>query len=290
MDLRLILQAIVSGILQGGIYSLICVGLTLTFGVMRIVNFAHGEFLMLGMYLAFVLYQGLGLSPYAAILVGTPALFLLGALVYRVLLRPILKAPMINQFLVMMGFSLILQGLALWWFTADLRTVRIPLADAPPIRLGDVVMDVPRVIAFGGVAVTLILYWALTRTEIGRQVRAISESREASALVGINVDRVFLISFGVGVACLGIAGPLIIPVFYVNPTVGTFFVLTAIMVVIVGGMGNFLGALIGSFIVAIADQLGAVLLPGSTGQALAFALLILVLLFRPQGVLAGKAA
>ena len=132
IDLRLILQAVVSGILQGGIYSLICVGLTLIFGVMRIINFAHGEFLMVGMYLAFVLHASLGLHPYVSMLVGLPVLFCLGAAVYWVLLRPLMNAPHVNQFLVMMGFSLALQGLALWAFTADLRTVRIGLGEANP--------------------------------------------------------------------------------------------------------------------------------------------------------------
>ena len=279
----------VSGILQGGIYSLICVGLTLIFGVMRIINFAHGEFLMVGMYLAFVLHATLGLHPYVSMLIGLPVLFLFGAAVYWALLRPIMNEPHVNQFLVMMGFSLVLQGLALWAFTADLRTVRIGLGDAAPIRFGQVVVDLPRLVAGGGVGITLALYWVITRTDIGRQIRAITENREAAALVGIDVQKVFLLSFGAGIGCLGIAGPLIIPVFYVNPTVGTFFVLTAFMVVIVGGMGNFMGALVGSFLVAIADQLGAVLLPGSTGQALSFALLVAVLLFRPRGLLSGKA-
>ena len=289
MDARLILQAVASGILQGGVYSLICVGLTLIFGVMRIVNFAHGEFLMVGMYLAFVLHAALGLHPYVSMLVGLPVLFLLGAAVYWVLLRPIMHAPHVNQFLVMMGFSLVLQGAALWAFTADLRTVKIGLGDAPPLRIGEIVLDLPRLIAASGVVISLLLYWVITRTDIGRQIRAISDNREAAALVGIDVQKVFLISFGAGIGCLGLAGPLIIPVFYVSPTVGTFFVLTAFMVVIVGGMGNFLGAVAGSFLVAIADQLGAVLLPGSTAQALSFSLLVLVLLLRPRGLFGSPA-
>src|SRR5512132_1511238 len=130
-------QLLVSTVLLGGIYALIAVGLTLIFGVMRIVNFAHGEFLMVGMYLAFVLHASLGIHPYVAMLLGFPALFLRGAAVYWVLLRPIMGAPHVNQFLVMMGFSFVLQGAALWAFTADLRTVRIGLGDAAPLRVGE---------------------------------------------------------------------------------------------------------------------------------------------------------
>ena len=289
MNSDLILQALVTGILLGGVYSLISVGLTLTFGVMRIINFAHGEFLMVAMYGTFFFSQYFAAEPYVAVLVVLPALFLFGVIVFQVFVRPILGAEPLNQMLLLVGLSMVLQNGALALFSADTRTVRSSLSMSK-FELGEVIVGVPNLIAFVvAIAITLGLYWALKYTELGRRIRAAAADREAAALMGINVNRINLIAFGIGAACLGIAGPIMTPVFYVVPNIGTFFILMAFVIVVLGGIGNFMGAMLAAFVVAIAESLGALFMPGSTAPVLPFLLFILVLLFRPQGLFAGSA-
>jgi branched-chain amino acid transport system permease protein len=288
MTSDLILQAIVSGLLLGGVYSLICVGLTLTFGVMRIINFAHGEFLMVAMYGTYFFTQAFHTEPYAAVVVVLPGLFIFGVLVFHLLVRPILDAEPLNQMLLLVGLSLVLQNGALALFSPDTRSVQSSLLYAK-LELGDVIVGIPKLIAFAvSVIITLALYWLLRSTELGRRIRAAASDREAAALMGINVNRINLLAFGIGVGCLGIAGPVMMPVFYIVPNIGTFFILIAFVVVVLGGLGNFMGALLASFVVAIAESLGALFMPGSTAPVLPFLLFILVLLFRPQGLFAGR--
>jgi branched-chain amino acid transport system permease protein len=288
MSLDLILQAIVTGILLGGVYSLICVGLTLTFGVMRIINFAHGEFLMIAMYGTYFFSQTFKLEPYAAVIVTLPGLFVLGVLIFHTLIRPILGAEPLNQMLLLVGVSLVLQNGALALFSPDTRSVQSALLYSK-IELGEVIISMPRLIAFAvSIAITLALYWQLRFTELGRRIRAAASDRETAALMGINVNRVNLIAFGIGVGCLGIAGPIMMPVYYIVPNIGTFFILIAFVVVVLGGIGNFMGALLASFIVAIAESLGALFMPGSTAPVLPFLLFVLVLLLKPEGLFAGR--
>jgi branched-chain amino acid transport system permease protein len=287
--IELVLQAIVSGILLGGIYSLICVGLTLTFGVMRIINFAHGEFLMVGMYATYFFAQAFHTEAYAALPVVLPGLFVFGLLVYHLLVRPILGAEPLNQMLLLMGFSLVLQNAALALFSPDARSVQSAISLAK-LEVDSVIVSVPKLIAFGAsLVITSGLYWLLRATELGRRIRAAASDRETAALMGINVGRVNLLAFGIGVGCLGVAAPLIMPIFYIVPNIGTFFILIAFVVVVLGGIGNFMGALLASFIVAIAESLGALFMPGSTAPVLPFLLFILVLLVKPEGLLRARA-
>ena len=288
MTLDLILQAIATGILLGGVYSLICTGLTLTFGVMRIINFAHGEFLMVAMYASYFFSQALHTEAYTAILVVVPGLFIFGVFVFQLLVRPILSAEPLNQMLLLVGLSLVLQNGALALFSPDTRSVQSALLYSK-IELGDVIIGVPKLIAFAtSVAVTFALYWLLRSTELGRQIRAAASDREAAALMGINVNRVNLIAFGIGVGTLGIAGPVMLPIFYIVPNIGSFFILIAFVVVVLGGIGNFMGALVASFVVAVTESLGALFMPGSTAPVLPFLLFILVLLFKPEGLFGAK--
>jgi branched-chain amino acid transport system permease protein len=285
----LVLQAIVSGILLGGVYSLICVGLTLTFGVMRIINFAHGEFLMVGMYATYFFAQAFHTEAYAALPVVLPGLFAFGVVVYHLLVRPILGAEPLNQMLLLMGFSLVLQNAALAAFSPDARSLQSALSMAK-LEAGPIIVSVPKLIAFGAsLVITAGLYWLLRATELGRRIRAAASDRETAALMGINVGRVNLLAFGIGVGCLGVAAPLIMPIFYIVPNIGTFFILIAFVVVVLGGIGDFVGALLASFIVAIAESLGALFMPGSTAPVLPFLLFILVLLFKPEGLLEARA-
>jgi branched-chain amino acid transport system permease protein len=290
VNLDLILQAIVTGLLLGGVYCLICVGLTLTFGVMKIINFAHGEFLMIAMYGAYFFSQYFHTEAYTSVVVVLPGLFILGVLVFHFLVRPILGAEPLNQMLLLVGLSLVLQNGALSLFSADTRSVQSAIAYSK-IELGEVIVGIPRLIAFAvSVMITLALYWLLRSTELGRRIRAVASDRETAALMGINVNRVNLLAFGIGVGCLGIAGPVMMPVFYVVPNIGTFFILIAFVVVVLGGIGNFMGTMVASFVVAIAESLGALFMPGSTAPVLPFLLFILVLLFKPEGLFGTRSA
>jgi len=285
----LILQAIVTGVLLGGVYSLICAGLTLTFGVMRIINFAHGEFLMVAMYGSYFFVQAFHTESYAAVLLVLPGLFVLGMVTFHLLIRPILGAEPLNQMLLLVGLSLVLQNGALALFSPDTRSVQSALLYSK-IELGEIIVGIPRLIAFAtSIAVTLALYWLLRATELGRRIRAAASDREAAALMGINVNKVNLIAFGIGVGCLGIAGPVMLPIFYIVPNIGSFFILIAFVVVVLGGIGDFMGALLASFVVAITESLGALFMPGSTAPVLPFLLFILVLLFKPEGLFGARA-
>ena len=284
MNLDLVLQAIVTGVLLGGVYCLICVGLTLTFGVMKIINFAHGEFLMIAMYGAYFFAQYFHTEAYASVVLVLPGLFLLGVAIFQFLVRPVLAAEPLNQMLLLVGVSLVLQNGALALFSADTRSVQSAIAYAK-LEFGEVIIGIPRLIAFAvSVIITLALYWLLRSTELGRRIRAAASDRETAALMGINVNRINLLAFGIGVGCLGIAGPVMMPVFYTVPNIGSFFILIAFVVVVLGGIGNFIGAMIASFVVAIAESLGALFMPGSTAPVLPFLLFILVLLFKPEGL------
>ena len=289
MSSELIVQAIVTGVLLGGVYSLICVGLTLTFGVMRIINFAHGEFLMVAMYASYFFAQSFHTESYVAIFVVLPGLFVLGIVTFQLLIRPILGAEPLNQMLLLVGLSLVLQNGALVLFSPDTRSVQSALLYSK-IELGEVIIGIPKLIAFAtSIAVTLALYWLLRSTELGRRIRAAASDREVAALMGINVNRVNLIAFGIGIGCLGIAGPVMLPIFYIVPNIGSFFILIAFVVVVLGGIGNFIGALLASFVVAITESLGALFMPGSTAPVLPFVLFILVLLFKPEGLFGARA-
>ncbi|HAJ37124.1 MAG TPA: branched-chain amino acid ABC transporter permease [Chloroflexi bacterium] len=287
---ELIAQSIITGIMIGGVFALISVGLSLIWGVMRIINFAHGEFLMVAMYIAYFLVARGGWDPYATLLVTTPALFLLGALIFRGTIRPILGHPSMNQIMLTVGLSLILQNLALVFFKADVLTTRTEYTRMI-LSIGPVIIRVPQLIAFIGSALTaFLLYWYLQRTDTGRAIRAAAQNKQAATLMGVDVQRIYLLAFGIGSATLGVAASLMISFYYTSPTVGLFFGLIAYVVVVLGGLGNFLGTLVAGLIIGLTESVGAAILPGSLSRVLTFALFILVLLFRPQGLFGGKRA
>jgi branched-chain amino acid transport system permease protein len=287
-SLALLGQALVTGLLIGGIFSLVSVGLSMIWGVMRIINFAHGEFLMVAMYIAFFLVAKGGWDPYLTILVTAPALFLIGMLIFQLTIRPILKDPPINLILLTVGISLILQSLALMFFKADVRSANT-IYTHMNIMLGSVVIRGPQLISFVGAGVAaLALYWLLHKTDIGGAIRATAQNSAAATLVGVNVRNTYLLAFGIGSASLGVAASLIIPFYYASPTVGQFFGLIAYVVVVLGGLGNFLGSLIAGLIIGLTESVGAAVLPGSLARLATFGLFIVMLLFRPQGILGGK--
>jgi len=284
----LLLQAIVSGLLLGGVYGLVASGLTLIFGVLRIINFAHGAVMMLGMYASYWLWVWLGVDPYLSVLLTAPAFFVLGIGIQRLVIEPNRHAAEHNQLLLTLGLALFHENLALVLWQGDFRTLRVPYANASFV-IGDALVEVSRLVAAGGaVLIALGLFVFLRRTDVGKAIRALSEEREGAMLVGINVTHIRAVAFGIGSACVAVAGALITPFFYIAPDVGESFNLMAFVVVVLGGMGNFIGALLGGLIVGLAESLGAALLPGSLKQLVVFVIFVLVLLFRPEGLFGGS--
>jgi branched-chain amino acid transport system permease protein len=283
----LLLQAVVSGLLLGGVYGLVASGLTLIFGVLRIINFAHGAVMMLGMYASYWLWVGTGLDPYASVFLTAPLFFVLGVGIERLVIEPNRAAAEHNQLLLTLGLALFLENLALVLWQGDFRTLRVPYASASFV-IGEALVEVSRLVAAGGaVLIALALFFFLRRTDVGKAIRALSEEREGAMLVGIDVGRIRSVAFGIGSACVAVAGALITPFFYIAPDVGESFNIMAFVVVVLGGMGNFLGALLGGLIVGLAESLGAALLPGSLKQFVVFVIFVLVLLFRPEGLFGG---
>jgi branched-chain amino acid transport system permease protein len=280
----LILQVLCDGVLLGAVYAIVAVGLTMVFGVMRILNFAHGDFLTVGLYLTYIAASSFGIDPYVAMLLVLPAVTLFAAFVYRLLLRPILGTPDHNQVLVTLGLSLILQNLALGLFSADLHTIPSRFS-ASKFYLGSVIVRTPAALAgIVSIAVCLGLYWFLEKTRLGRDIRATAEDRDAALLCGVPVERMYLLAFCIGAGSLGLVAPLLAPFYYVAPSVGVGFTLTAFIVVVLGSLGNFVGALIGGLLIGVVEALGSLVTSGSMPYLLTYGTFIAVLLFRPAGL------
>ncbi len=282
--LPLLLQSIVSGILMGGVYGLIAIGLTLIFGVMRIINFAHGSFMMLGMFTTYWVFVLLGIDPYLSLFISIPVLFVIGLLIERFLIAKVLDAPEYNQLLLTLGISLFIENLALFLWSPNFRTLDIGYLKKTTM-VGTVMISFPKVVAFlFAIVLTAILYYFLKHTDLGKAIRASSEEKEGALTVGINLKKIYYLAFGIGTACVAAAGTLTATFFYVNPLVGGVFVITAFVVVVLGGMGNFIGALIGGLIIGLAESVGAAFMPGQLKQLIIYFIFILVLLFKPEGL------
>ena len=276
-------QVAVSGILLGGVYALISIGLTLIFGVLRVVNFAHGEFLMIAMYASFWLFHLYGLDPYVSILIVVALLFLVGLLVETLVIRPILQASASMQIAATVGLSVLLQNLALVTMTANYRSVDTRLSKAV-LSIGPLTMGVSRLLAFlVALGITGALFLFLQRSYLGKAIRCTAQDRTAALLMGINIDRVYLLTFAIGSALVGVAGALLAPLYPVFPTVGTYFVLAAFVVVVLGGLGNLTGALLGGFIIGLVEAFSGFYVP-ELKEAVYFVVFIIVLLIRPTGL------
>ncbi|MBI3827117.1 MAG: branched-chain amino acid ABC transporter permease [Candidatus Rokubacteria bacterium] len=287
MTWGLLLQAVISGLLLGGVYGLVASGLTLIFGVLRIINFAHGAIMMLAMYASYWLHALGGVDPYLSILLTAPLFFVLGVGVQRVVIEPNRRAAEHNQLLLTLGLALFLENLALVLWQGDFRTVRSAISGTS-FMLGDALVEGARLVACAGAVVVCVGLFAWLRlTDAGKALRALAEEPEGAALMGIDVTRIRGVAFGMGAACVAVAGALVTPFFYVAPDVGESFNIMAFVVVVLGGMGNFLGALLGGFVIGLAESLGATLLPGSLKYLVVFLLFVLVLLLRPEGIFGG---
>ena len=281
----ILLQFIVNGLLLGGIYALISIGLTLIFGVVRVINFAHGEFLMLSMYRTYFSYTYLGLNPYLSLLIGVPLMFLAGMAIDQIIIRPLREAPAYMQVFATVGLSIVLLNLALFLFTGDYQSIHMAFAEKT-FHLGSLSLSYAKlIIFFAAILVSVGLFLLLQYTNIGKQIRAIAQDRMAAKLMGINLNRIYMLTFGIGTALVAIAGGLILPVYYVFPSVGVYFVLTAFVVVVLGGMGNMVGALLGGFIIGIADSLSGYYIDPSLKEVVSFIIFLIVLLIRPSGLM-----
>lgn len=284
----LILQGVVNGLMIGGVFTLVTVGLTLIWGVMKIINFAHGEFLMVGLYIGYFLVSGLGFDPYLAGLIVVPALFIFGGLLFKATLERTLSHPTFNTLLLTLGLSLVLQNVALAWFSATPRAVPSAVADVS-WTIGPIFLQLAKVIAFCvSLAATFILWRILQATDLGRAIRASSQNNLAARLMGIDTNRTYLFAFALGSASVGLAAVLILPIYYVTPTTGNFFGLIAFICAVLGGLGSFPGALAGGLLIGLTEELGAVLLPGSFSRALTFGVFVLFVFLRPQGIFAPR--
>ncbi len=284
-----IAQLVISGLLIGSIYALMSIGLTLIFGVLRVVNFAHGEFLMIAMYGVWAFSRLLGLNPYFAAIAVVPAMFLFGALVYRLVIGSALAKPHLVVVFATMGLSIFLQNVALMAMTADLRDV--PPIFARSISIGGVYIKGELLLGFiVTLCCTVILQWVIKHTFLGKAIRATVQDGEAAKLMGIAVPRIFLITFAAGSALVGLAACVMVPLFSVFPTVGLNFVLIAFVIVVLGGMGSIEGALLGGFCVGVVQSVSAYYVAPAFGQLFFFLLFLLVMIFRPNGLFGQKGA
>jgi branched-chain amino acid transport system permease protein len=282
-------QAFLNGLLVGGVYALIASGMALIFGVMRLVNFAHGAFLMLGTYLSYYGWVLLGLNPYLFFPIWGAVLFLFAVGIYRVLVRRVMGASDFLQILLTEGISLALVGLAQLVFGADYRQINLPIANRIT-GFGPFHFSVGYILSFAvSVALVIALTQFLGRTEMGRAIRAVAQNRTVAPLMGIRVERVSAITFGLGIACAGIAGALLLPIFWTNPTVGAPYTLKSFVIVVLGGMGSVQGAALGGLLLGVAEQFTAYTWADRYAEVVNFVIFLLVLLFRPQGLFGGKA-
>jgi branched-chain amino acid transport system permease protein len=288
LDLSIIGAAAINGLLLGGIYTLVASGLTLIYGVLHIINFAHGSMLMLAMFGVYYLLIKLGIDPYLSLVIMVPVMYAFGFYLYRFLIGKMSNGKDENILLITLGLSILIENLALMFFKGDSRTISVAYMDTM-VEMGPTLVSLPKIISF---AASMLLCGALglfiQRTDTGKAIRAVARERMGARLVGIDVERIFAISYGIGLATLGAAACLLMPIFYVSPSTGHVFVMVAFTVVVLGGMGSFLGAVVGGLIVGLTESFGGLFLGESLGQIGISVIFILILLFRPSGLFGAK--
>ena len=285
----ILIPAILNGLMTGAVYALVALGLTLIYGVLHIINFAHGALLTAAMFAAFFANRWLGLDPYVAAFLITPLFFVLGYALQRFVIGPAAHGEDRNILLVTLGLAVVIENALLFTFRADTRTLDLPYG-FDTIAVGPAFLAVPRVIAFVAVIAVALALWLVMRfTDTGRAIRAVAKEKLGAELVGIDVGHVYAVTFGLGTACLAVAACLLIPSYYVNPSAGSAFVLIAFTIVVLGGMGSVAGALIGGLFVGVVESLSGLWLGESLGQIGIFVMFILVLLLRPNGLFGERA-
>jgi len=289
LSMTILIPAILNGLMTGAVYALVALGLTLIYGVLHIINFAHGALLTAALFAAFFAYSLLGLDPYVGALGLAPLFFAIGYGLQRFVIGPAAHGEDRNILLVTLGLAVVIENALLFVFRADTRTVNLPYA-FDVVEFAGAFLALPRVVAFGAVlAVALALWIAMRFTDTGKAIRAVAKEKLGAELSGIDVAHVYAVTFGLGTACVAIAACLLLPTYYVNPYAGNAFVLVAFTVVVLGGMGSVTGALLAGLFVGVVESLSGLWLGESLGQIGIFVMFILVLLLRPSGLFGERA-
>jgi len=287
--LEILAQAVINGLLIGGIYALVSIGVTLIFGVIKIVNFAQGEFVMIGMYISFFLFTQFGIDPIVSLVISMPVLFVAGVLIQHFLIRRVLGLNDLPQIFLTFALSLLILNLALMLLTANYRTVHTWYSDEA-LHIGGLYIPVAKLIAFVlAMALSGALWVFLHTTDLGKAMRAAAQKPEVAMLMGINPNRVFCVALGIALALAGAAGSLLMPFYPAYPMVGQVFVLMAFVAVVLGTLGNVIGALIASLMMGVAESLGIQFVGADSGLIVVFAMLLLTLAIRPSGLAGGRA-
>ena len=282
------IQSLLSGILTGGVYALAGIGMSLVFGVMNISNFAHGDLMMLGMYLAYFAFTLLHIVPYLSLLLIIPTAFLFGFIIEKVFIHRIIHHPHQNQILLTIGLGLIMSNTALLAFTSDPKILTTSYSSSA-VNIGGISLSVPLLLSFAITAgITGILFLFLSKTTTGLALWATSQNREAAQLMGINVAKMSAIAFGLGTALAATAGALIAPVYYIHPLAGHTFLLKAFTICVLGGLGSVVGAGVGGIIIGIVESMSSTYLSSDWKDVVVFIIFLMVLLLRPQGLLGKK--
>jgi len=294
-QLEVLLQTLLAGVLLGGLYALIGIGMTLIMGVMKIINLAHGELMMVAMYIAYLLFSLFHLDPYLSVFIAAPLLFLLGMAIQKFLINPVLKVESIlpeNQVILTVGLGMVLANLATIIFTSDYLSTPVDYATkawylsdfwrSSPIELS---LSYPWSVSFLiAVVITLCLGFFLTKTDLGKSIRATAQDSEAALLMGVNVDRMRVITFGLGSGLVGAAGCLLIPIYYLYPDLGGQFTLIAFVITILGGLGSTVGAIIGGIVLGVFESLTATYIGMGWAPVGRFVIFVAALIFLPGGI------
>jgi len=285
----ILVPAVLNGLMTGAVYALVALGLTLIYGVLHIINFAHGAMLTAAMFAAFFAYALLGLDPYLAAVLLTPLFFLIGYALQRFVIGPAAHGQDRNFLLVTLGLAVVIENALLYFFHADTRTINVPYA-FDVIAIGPAFVAVPRVVALGVVIAVAAALWTIMQcSDTGKAIRAVAKEKLGAELCGVDVAHVYAVTFGLGTACVAVAACLLIPTYYVNPTAGEAFVLIAFTIVVLGGMGSIAGAVIGGLFVGVVESLSSIFLGQSLGQIGIFVMFIVMLLIRPNGLFGARA-
>jgi branched-chain amino acid transport system permease protein len=285
----IIAEAVLNGLMNGAVYALVALGLTLVYGVLHIINFAHGALLTCAMFMVWAAWAWLGINPYLAVVVVAPLMFCLGYAVQRFVIGPASRGSDSNILLITLGLAIIIENGLLAGFKSDTRTLDSSYAlDVMP--LGPLLLSWPRLVGFAAsLAMTALLWLILHRTDTGKSIRAVAREKLGASLVGIEVAHVYAVTFGIGCACLAVAACLLLPTYYVNPRIGGAFVLVAFTIVVLGGMDSIVGALVGGLLIGAVESLTSLYLGDSLGQIGIFLIFIAVLLVRPTGLFGARA-
>lgn len=285
MDFDIVLQILVSGLLMGLIFALIAVGLTLIWGVMDILNFAHGEFLMLAMFLTFWMFSLWKIDPLWSIPITVAALFATGVITYRLIIKKVLNAPGLTALLATFGLSILIKNLAQFFWSPDFRHIQGAILSDKALSFWGLNLSLAEVVAAGGSGlITFAIYYLIFKTKTGRAIRATALDRDTALLMGINIDRVFALTFGLGGACVGVAGALLMNFYYVFPSVGSLFGILAFVTVALGGFGNITGAFLAGVIIGVVETAGGVFIAPVFKYTVVFVMYLVIILIRPKGL------